>query len=419
MPRTPLRLHRKRVGGTTTLLGTNVPEAELGTGTTTPPPIVVDPPPPDPTDPTPPSSRRVLTGAYFEWDNPDVAIRGYEQFIERKLDLLLLFHDYNVQPGQTADPYDHLALPEYLSRPLRRPGNEHLGLWLGSSCVMRKLGAAGNYAREMTWSQLANGALDRTWRLQGERIQQVAVSPLRPRPRVRSPHELDLWDWHYSPEQNAVDRGAYKEAQLRYRSILKEVCPSVVVEVNPVSSGGNGGNKSSWSEIMPHPDAFDCLAFDCYDIIWGFYDWRPGIDPQPSLAKQEEGWNRTLNGPRGLKYLRSEAVRLGKPMSVPEWGNGAYLYNGAYNQSGGDNGPYTRGLAEFILDPAYPPGTPGGVEAHAYWEDGPFGTSSNGVLDRRLIGRATADEGRLLNGTPFPTDKARAEFRSRLVGATR
>lgn len=352
------------------------------------------------------------------------------------LKYLLIFQDYNVQTGQTADPYPHLALPDYLVQ--RHRDNPTLGLWVGSSLVMRKLGASGNYGREMSWTDLANGAMDKTWRLMGQRAQ-TFVSPDRPPTRFRGPHEFDLWQWHYSPGTDATDIAAYKTAQKRYYDIVKAECPSAIIEINFVTSAGLGGNKHSFDALLPASNSYDAIAIDCYNIDYNNRsgcNYRPGVDPQVSDAKLQARWNLFLGDPntdRGLRYLRRRAVELGKPLSMPEVGQGEYLFVDSTdrNTGGGDDPFYVNGLADYVFDPVYPAGSggPGCVDALAWWEDGSLGVSSNGIMPRTLIGKAGPDTDRKVGvndaaqkaGTltvQMDMSRSRAAFEQRFIAGT-
>lgn len=366
------------------------------------------------------ATSALATGTYFAWDNPQTYVEAYESWLGRPLDYLLIFTDAKAMDTQTADPYDHLALPSYIRA--RHEQNPHLGLWMGKSMVMRQKDGSttGDWGREMSWTDLANGAMDLTWQLQGQRVQALQdTSATRPPPRLRGAHEVDLSIWYYYP-QDDIDVAAYKDACQRYYDIVKAECPSAIIEFNPVSSAGIGGHRT-YASLVPPSTAFDALAVDTYDMAYNDWGWVPGVDAPPDDAMREAMWQKFVGDPannRGLAYLRAQAVALGKPLSFPEVGTGMYQFkkdnvtgHTNLNTSGGDNPFYVNGLADFIFDPAYPAGTggPGCVDAFAWWEDGAQSGSMNGLIPRDILrptSFTSADDGRKVSWSESGVSKS-------------
>ncbi len=95
-----------------------------------------------------------------------------------------------------------------------------------------------------------------------------------------------------------------------------------MIEWNPVSSFGNGGNKHDAMDLVPALDSFDCVALDSLRFDWSTdgYRWRPGIDPQPSDDHRRRSLERfrgnLTGGPygfgRGWLFYRKKAVEWGK-----------------------------------------------------------------------------------------------------------
>ena len=118
----------------------------------------------------------------------------------------------------------------------------------------------------------------------------------------------------------------------------------------------------------PGDEYVDQIGLDVYDA-W-YRGWRPGVDPQPDRAQQDQVWNdQTLNGERGLVFWRDfAAAHGGKALAFPEWGLQLWqepsdgLWHG-----GGDDPWFIKRMYDIITDPAW------NVAWHAFWEKEGFG----------------------------------------------
>jgi hypothetical protein len=95
----------------------------------------------------------------------------------------------------------------------------------------------------------------------------------------------------------------------------------------------------------PGDEYVDIIGMDVYDRS------KSGADADP--AKR---WQRMVNQPYGLAWLRDFAAAHGKPMSFPEWAVSARQQGGAVN----DNPLFIRSMHEWIRS--------NNVEYHNYFE---------------------------------------------------
>ena len=93
----------------------------------------------------------------------------------------------------------------------------------------------------------------------------------------------------------------------------------------------------------------DYVGVDVYDVSWDkdTYPYGAGCNATCKRYRQEEVWDRLLNGHYGLSYWSEFARSKGKPMSLPEWG----AWDRPDGHGGGDNAYFIQQMHAFIDDP--------------------------------------------------------------------
>lgn len=371
------------------------------------------------TDAAPVASRAAI-GVYKNYQNigtnadgtspagvvPSTAnVLGYEAFLGRKVQFVEEFQATNASD-------DHLAWPTYMSGyyTTARLGGRRLclGATLSSRTVTSPPG--DYYTRQFTWQQLADGAYDGgaggfVWRDLATRL----VASGQHGSIVRGAHEFNIPNFAHRVLPG--EETAYIAAWRRWHGVMRANGFTGKFHWNPVS-----GDYRNVDAAACYPgDAFaDVIDLDIYDEYYGrgtspTSTQAAGVGTGPrSLAEQQENWNKQVNGHgqgRGLTFWRNFAASRLKGMGFSEWGMGDYFNNAGLNYGGGDNEWYVERMADYIQDPAYPPGSPGGVVYHAFWEHSP----NNGVQPNSA---ANPDSARAI-----PVPKARAVFLRRFGGA--
>lgn len=322
-------------------------------------------------------------------------VPAYEAFLGRKVDYILEFQATNGPDG-------HLSWPDYMRAYYTpaRLGNRplSLGATLSSRTVTSPPG--DYYARQFTWQQLADGAYDVVWADLAKNL----VATGQKDSILRGAHEFNIQI--FAHRVLSGEQTAFIAAWRRWHGIVRANGHTGPIHWNPV-----GHDYTSFPAIQAYPgDAFvDVIDLDMYDA---YYSRGASLSAPRTLAEQQAKFSFILNGDGpaflGMKQWRAEAVRRGKGMAFSEWGLGDYFNSGPandLNHGGGDNEFYVHSMADFILDPQFPPGSPGGVTYHAFWEHNP----DNGVMPNS----ATSPD----SGRRIPVPLARAAFHARFGGA--
>lgn len=325
------------------------------------------------------------------------SVLGYEAWLGRKVDYVLEFQE-------TKDTDDHLAWPSYMSNYYTTTKLGTRKLSIGATLSSRS--TSDYYTRQYSWQQLADGAYDSVWTNMGTRL----VASGQKDCILRGPHEFNIQDFLHRVMPG--EETAFIAAWRRWHGKVRAAGFTGLITFNPVS----GDYRTVDASVCYPGDAYvDLIDLDLYD---NWYDRgtsptstdAAGVGTGPrSLTEQQNKWNEMVNGwgqGRGLAFWRNFAVTHNKGMAFSEWGMGDYFNdNGGLNHGGGDNAWYVEKMSDFILDPNYPPGSPGGVVYHAFWEH----AASNGVQPNSA---ANPDSGRSI-----PVPKARAAFLARFGGS--
>lgn len=340
-------------------------------------------------DPSPGSTLPKI-GVYKNFQNIN-GVLAYESWLGRKVDYVLEFQE-------TKATDDHLAWPSYMSDYYNTTRMDGRRLMLGASLSSRSVvSPPGNYYdREYTWQQLADGVYDTVWASMAQRL----VASGQGDCIVRGAHEFN--ETFFLHRVMEGEQAAFIAAWRRWHDTIRSNGFTGKIHWNPTA-----GDYSNIDPMTAYPgDAYlDIIDLDFYDR---WYSRGATAAAPRTLAEQQEKWAIHYDNTqfRGLKQWRQIAVDHGKGMGFSEWGLGDYFNQDDGNHGGGDNAVYVNGMADFILDPAYPPGVPGGVVDHAFWEH----TSSNGVQPKP--GSIDPDEDRTI-----PVPNARAAFINRFGGA--
>lgn len=358
----------------------------LSDGALVPSGQVVTPPPPPP---PPPQNGDLKQGVYTSYQSSAASIAAYESWLGRRLDLILEF--------QGTESQGNLAWPNYMRSHYNPTFMDGRQLMLGASLSPTKVNFGNYYDRVQTWQQLASGIFDATW----TQMAQNLVADGLGSSVLRGAHEFNEPMFAHRVLQG--EQTAFIAAWRRWHGIVSNV-PGANFHFNwNPTTGDYGGNGVDALTCYPGNAYVDTIDLDLYDR------WYPrGTSSGPrTLKEQQDKWAqfRDMNQPtwRGLTFWRNFAVQNGKSMGFSEWGLGAYFNQGDGNHGGGDNELFVHNMADFILDPAYPPGVPGGVVDHAFWEDGATGV--------RPLSPTNPDQGRAI-----PVPRARAAFRERFGG---
>ncbi len=342
---------------------------------------------------TPPVvGTRPKIGVYTSYQTSLTARNAYETFLGRPVDYVLEFQGTEAQAN--------LGWPAYMRSHFTPTYMGSRKLMLGASLSPVKAnGPTDYYTRLQTWTQLADGVQDATWTAMATNLVADGLGTSV----LRGAHEFNepMFAHRVLPGEEA----AFKAAWQRWHGVVSAV-PGAAFHFNwNPTTGDYNGNGLVVENCYPGDAYVDTIDLDLYDR-W----YARGATPSAprTFAEQTAKWSEHLNMNqptwRGLTFWRDFAATRGKGMGFSEWGLGAYFNQADGNHGGGDNDYFVNQMADFILDPAFPPGSPGGVVDHAFWEDG-----SQGL---RPLDGTSPDLGRAI-----PVPKARAAFLARFGGA--
>ncbi len=333
---------------------------------------------------------RPKIGIYRSYQTSAAALAAAEAVLGRQYDYVLEF--------QGTESVPNLGWPGYMRSHYTRSYMGTRQLMLGASLSPSKVTSGNYYDRVQTWQQLASGEFDATWTAMATNLVADGLGSSV----LRGAHEFNepMFAHRVLPGEEA----AFVAAWRRWHGVVMAV-PGANFHFNwNPTTGDYNGNGLDTVACYPGDAYVDTIDLDLYDR------WYPrGTNSGArTLAEQQDKWQQmlTMNTTtwRGLNYWRSFAVSHGKGMGFSEWGTGSYFNDADGNHGGGDNEVFMNGMADFILDPAYPPGVPGGVVDHAFWEDG-----IEGIMP---VTTANPDQGRAI-----PVPKMRAIFLARFGGA--
>ncbi len=243
-------------------------------------------------------------------------------------------------------------------------------------------------------SPIGAGPYDQTWALMAQRLVATGQADCV----LRGNHELNLGNGDVGMGRVLPGEEAdYIQAWRRWHGVLRANGFRGTICWNPIPEQ-NG--MALWDVRGAYPgDAFvDQIGLDVYD---GYYrGWQPGgsgTQAPPTAAEKADKRSYWLTHPIGLNYWRGFAAARGKSLAFPEWGLRLWREGDGLLHGGGDHPEFIQMMYDFIHDPAYPPGAPGGVAWHAPWEHG----TSNGLAPK--VGAANPDEDR---SVPVPASRA-------------
>ncbi len=288
---------------------------------------------------------------------------------------------------QGTESTGNLAWPSYMSNFYNVGRMDGRRLLLGASLSSAQSNLAYPNNRAQTWQQLASGVYDSIWRTMFRNL----VATGHAEADLRGAHEFNIPN--FTHRVDAGEEGAFKAAQERWHDIGRSEQWIGHHYFNPVNNYHVG------DPFLAYPRHNPVIDTDQYDEYYWERGIRPGIDPPRTPEEQKAKVDSMFQGPFGLDAWRSFAISKGVGRAMSEWGTGSYFYDGpgnAYNYGGGDNAYYVDRFAAHILDPAYPPGAPGGFLSHGFWEDG-----IQGVMP---VTPSSPDQGRPI---PVPLMRAR------------
>jgi hypothetical protein len=278
--------------------------------------------------------------------------------------------------SQATDSFDNMAFPSWMSDAWKNSGETMI---LGSTLALPGDWNRNFQGRTWSWSNAASGALDATWKLEGQRL----VAAGQSRAILRGNHEFN-GNWFPWQVKNG-EQGAYIKAWQRWVTVLRSVPGQhFSFDWNPTV-----GQMALANPETAYPgDAYVTrVALDVYDSYYG-----PGFYPggaQPTEAARTSVWNTLLNGPRGLVFWKNFANAHHKHMSFPEWGLQNWTESDGKIHGGGDDAAFIQRMAGIFRDPSYH------VDYQAFWED-----PTNG-------GRGVSDPD---HGRAVPVPKSRAAY---------
>ena len=157
------------------------------------------------------------------------------------------------------------------------------------------------------WASAATGGWDTTWRAQCRKALSLWGN-LRGL-HLSMAHEFNNgYPWHVT----SANQASFRKAWARWYRIVQEELVAkgknakVVLSCNSDTNGG-------WTLAggLPDPSTFDILGDDDYNF-WPAITNQGQWDAKGSIMKSDV--------PRGIKAWIDLAAKLGKPLSVPEWG---------------------------------------------------------------------------------------------------
>ena len=277
---------------------------------------------------------------------------GYQSFTKTALPYALDF--------QANDTLDNLAWPSWMSDAWKSSGK--------TVVVGGSLALPGDYNRSFqgktwSWADAASGALDATWKLEGQRL----VASNEANAVLRGNHEFNggWFGWRV----NNGEQADFIKAWQRWVTVLRAVPGEhFTFDWNPTA-----GQQALSDPTSAYPgDAYvDRIALDVYDGYYG-----PGFAPggaQPTAAARAAIWNTILNGTQGINYWKNFAIAHGKHMSFPEWGLRNWTESDGLVHGGGDDAQFIKNMSAIFTDPSYH------VDYQAFWEDPTNG--GRGVYD--------------------------------------
>jgi hypothetical protein len=274
---------------------------------------------------------------------------------------------------QANDKLDNLAWPSWMSDAWKNSGQTVV---VGSSLALPGDGNRAFQGRTWSWADAANGALDATWLLEGQRL----VASNQANAVLRGNHEFNggWFPWRV----NDGEQANFITAWQRWVTVLRSVAGEhFTFDWNPTI-----GQEALQNPESAYPgDAYVTrIALDVYD---GYYnDGFTAGAPQPNAAQRDAMWDTILSGPRGLVFWRNFATSHAKHMSFPEWGLRNWTESDGKVHGGGDDPAFILRMAGIFTDPSYH------VDYQAFWEDPTDG--GRGVFD--------PDSGR---GVPVPNSR--------------
>jgi hypothetical protein len=298
--------------------------------------------------------------------NGSTKIAAYKAFTKTSVPFALDF--------QATDTLDNLAFPSWMSDAWKSSGETMI---LGSTLALPGDWNRSFQGETWSWSDAASGALDATWKLEGQRL----VAAGQADAVLRGNHEFN-GSW-FSWQVKNGEQAAFIQAWQRWVTVLRAV---------PGQRFGFDWNPTVGQMSLADPesaypgDAYVTrIALDVYDGYYG-----PGFVPgqaQPSDAARAAVWDTLLNGPRGLVFWKNFANAHAKHMSFPEWGLENWADSDGKVHGGGDDAAFIQHMAAIFTDPSYH------VDYQAFWEDPADG--GRGVSD--------PDSGRAV---PVPNSRA-------------
>jgi len=227
----------------------------------------------------------------------------------------------------TRDTWNDIANPAYTINSWRGSGYRMVYSvaplpWSGNTSM--KAGARGEYDqyfRRLARNLVAGG-------------QEDAI--------IRLGWEFNLKGWKWSTDNPDEFIGYWRHIVTAMRSVPGQ---KLEFDWNP-----NIGETPYEAQLYyPGSKYVDYVGVDVYDVSWTrvTYPYGPGCDPTCRKIRQEDVWDRLLNGPRGLNFWSEFAHSQGKRMSLPEWG----LWERPDGHGGGDNPYFIEQMHAFIDDP--------------------------------------------------------------------
>jgi hypothetical protein len=247
-------------------------------------------------------------------------------------------------------------------------GVREFGDWLG-----RKPDYAIDFSARTTWDDIANPAYTiNTW--QGSRyrmVYSVALLPwngnttmkagakgeydqyFRTLARnlvaggqedaiLRLGWEFNLKGWKWSTDNPKDFIGYWRHIVTAMRSVPGE---KFEFDWNP-----NIGETPYEADLYyPGNKYVDYVGVDVYDVSWtkDTYPYPADCNASCRQFRQEDVWDRLLNGHFGLAFWSDFARSKGKPMSLPEWG----MWDRPDGHGGADNPYFIKQMHAFIDDP--------------------------------------------------------------------